>query len=71
MTAGHMHPTLKAQLRDATRGRGDDARLDIGELLDIVSRHYQRQDALFGDTSHHTTTSVNGALQDTLATTQS
>ncbi|MEM7763331.1 MAG: EAL domain-containing protein [Pseudomonadota bacterium] len=70
MTAGHMHPTLKAQLRDATRGRGDDARLDIGELLDIVSRHYQRQDALFGDTSHHTTTIVNGALQDTLATTQ-
>ncbi|MFK8054140.1 MAG: EAL domain-containing protein [Woeseiaceae bacterium] len=46
-----MHPILKAQISDATLGDGLAKNLDVGQLLDIVSRFYEMLDG--SDTSIH------------------
>lgn len=44
-----MHPILKAQLGDATCGDGLEAKLDLGQLLEVISRFYEKLDG--SDTS--------------------
>lgn len=46
-----MHSILRAQINDAISGDGTSASLDIGQLLDIVSRFYDMLDG--SDTSIH------------------